>query len=253
MSTGDFNGSFSPNLVGGVSNVLLGYTGMVMSVPANLPFTLPVILSSTSQPLTVGAISLILNVPSNLVNVQSVTIAGSAVLPTFKSAGSLLTIGWNSTTPVTVQPGSPLVNITMVPKNSFTSLQTLALTLTVNPLNEIADAAFVPIANPGLLVDHVTTQAPATASSLKVSVSPNPATASIVLTYLLPNAGTVNMSIVTGKGVLVKTLVNNVNMGPGTFNLADDVSTLLPGTYNVNLSQTVAGKTKTTSSKFVKQ
>ena len=157
MSTGDFNGSFKPNVVGGVSNVLLENSGSVLTVPEALPFTLPLTLSPASPQLSVGAVSLVLNIPSNLVTVQGVSIPGSAVLPTFKVAGNLLTIGWNSMTPVTVLPGAPLVNITLVPKGGFNSLQTLAVTLAVNPLNEIADAAFVPIVNAGLLVDQVKT------------------------------------------------------------------------------------------------
>ena len=252
MSTGDFNSSFRPNIVGGVSNVILDFSGSVLSVPATGPFTLPLKLSGAS-PITVGAVSLILNIPSNLVSVQGVTMPGSAVPPTFLSAGNLLTVGWNSTNPVTVVPGDPLVNITMVPKNGFTSLQTLSVTMAINPLIEIADAAFVPIVSPRLSVDHVITLAPATATNLKVSVSPNPATTSILITYQLPDAGIVNMSIVTSKGVVVKSLVTNTTMGPGTFTLSEDVSTLAAGQYNVNITQTVAGKTKSATTKFVKQ
>jgi len=253
MSTGDFNGSFKPNVVGGVSNVLLDYTGNILNVPATGAFTLPLTLSPASPQLSVGAVSLILNIPSNLVSVQGVTIAGSAVLPTFLAAGSTLTIGWNSITPVNVLPGAPLVNITLVPKGGFTALQTLSVTLAANSLNEIADGAFVPIVNAGLMVDQVKTLAPAPSSTLKVTVSPNPATANILITYQLPAAGNVSMTIVASKGTFMKTLLTNVPQGPGTFTLSENVSGLLPGQYTVTLSHSVAGKIKTATTKFVKQ
>jgi hypothetical protein len=128
------------------------------------------------------------------------------------------------------------------------------VTLAVNPLNELADATFVPIANPELVADHVKTAAATAASSLKVTVAPNPATSNITITYNLPAAGIVNMSIVTNKGVIVGTpLVTNTNMAAGTYTLPWNVSGLAAGQYYVNLSQTVGGKTKTATFKFVKQ
>ena len=254
MSTGDFNSSFKPNIVGGVSNITLTYSGLVNTVPATAPFTLPINLSVASPAtLTVGAISLVLNVPSNLVTVQGVSIAGTAVPATFKATGSILRIGWNSTTPVNVAPGQPLINITMVPKSGFSALETLAVTLVTNPLNELADAAFIPLVNPELMADHVKVSTVTTVSTLKVSVSPNPATTNILITYQLPAAGPVTMTIVTSKGAVVQTLLSNVNTAAGTYTYNANISALLAGQYYVNLSQTVAGKTKVATVKFVKQ
>jgi FtsP/CotA-like multicopper oxidase with cupredoxin domain len=252
MSTGDFNSSFKPNVAGGLPNVSLTSSGTTLTVAADMPFTLPI--NSTAALTGVGAISLVLNVPANLVNVQGVSVPGSGVPATFKVKGSVLTIGWNSLIPVNVAPGQPLVNLTLVPKTTFTTADILTITLGTNPLSELADATMTPVANPQLTVDNVIeSAAPVNNPALTiVSVFPNPAPATgpITITYTLAGlAEPVTMVIINSKGVVMTTVVNNTVLDgtPVTASLTGWAK----GQYIIRLTQTVAGTNYVATAKFM--
>ena len=142
LSTGDFNGSFEPNVNTGNSLVQLTQSGNTLTFRSFKLFDLPL---KTVTDIQTGAISLILNVPSNLVKVMGVKVPGSNQAVTWRTIGNELRIGWNSVVPVSKDAGDDLVVITMLPTVAFTDIQTLTVGLVPNSLNEIADRNFDPI------------------------------------------------------------------------------------------------------------
>ena len=112
LSTGDFNGSYNP-VIPGVSTVVLTPTGLAIKVPVDAPFDLPI---NSALPLTsVGAVSLILNVPSNLVKVNGVKVGTSNTPATWSHTGNVLKIAWYSPTTVNIPAGGSIVVINMTP------------------------------------------------------------------------------------------------------------------------------------------
>jgi hypothetical protein len=256
MATGDFNGSFNPNVVGGVSSVVLTPTGLAIKVPAGAPFNLPLVAVANMQ---VGAISLILNVPATLVTVNGVTVPGATggqVSFSHNAVTNQLKIAWNSTTPVTVLPGQPLVLINMTPTASFTSTQTLRVSLVASYLNELADALFNPIINASLTVDNVQVSAKiTTAVNILLSASPNPATTTTTITYTIPVAGQVSLAFYDSKGtpVLQVPVGNTVTPGVAT-NVTVSVASLMKGNYYLRLTLLPTGQpAQTAAIKFMKK
>jgi hypothetical protein len=176
-------------------------------------------------------------------------------------ATNQLKIAWNSTTPVTVLPGQPLVLIKMTPTAAFTSTQTLRVSLVASYLNELADATFVPINGASLTVDNVQVTPKITTSvAILLSAFPNPTTTgSTTITYTIPVAGQVSLDFYNNQGVKMPIVVTGYP-GPGTANVATtipnvNVSTLAKGTYYLRLTLLPADGTpaQTAAIKFVKK
>ncbi len=233
MCTGDFNGSFNPTNSSATSDLQLNPSGNTLTFASMVMFDLPIKATSSMQ---IGAISLVLNVPSNLVKVLNVKVEGSLIAPVWKADGDELRIGWNSTTPVNVLAGGKLVTIKFQPTWAFTETETLSLSLEESILNELADGKFIPIANAVLKADDVELTPFGIPNPLKISVMPNPAHSNATVTYILPVSGKVNLAIYNVFGTKVRELITNQNQLAGTYTLNTDVSSLMKGLYYVKIT-----------------
>jgi hypothetical protein len=209
MCTGDFNGNFIPSgLKGGTANLELNYLATIKVGP-NESFYLPL---RAGKEMSVGAISLILSIPNDLVEVEDVVVNGSSDPVSFNPNGNELRIGWNSVTPVYALPGSDLVILKLRTTNSFAEGRTIRIALANDPLNELADASMKAIPDAVLnldLVEFGTTgiiETPATAMNL--SSYPNPFSDFTTISYSLPVDGRVTLEVENLLGVTVKTLIN---------------------------------------------
>jgi hypothetical protein len=227
MYTGDFNSSFGTN----VSNITFTPTGNILSFPAGKQFNLPINAGST---MTVGAVSLILNIPSNLVIVKNVAIQGATGPVTFKVAANELRIGWHAATPVNAALGQPFVILTLMPTSSFSGNALMSIGMAANPLNEIVDATNQPIVGATLTVDDVRLIA-GTTPTLQLSASPNPTKGATTITYTLPVEGTVNLGIYNSAGVLVQPVLTNQSGIAGTWSVPVTL-TVIKGTYYIILT-----------------
>ncbi len=233
MCTGDFNSSFDLNGMGENSNVTLSPTGNTLTFPLLRIFTLPVKAVSSMK---VGAISLILNVPYDLVRVMGVRVPGSTGAVNFNVNGDELRIAWSSTTPVNVSAGGNLVELSLLPTLAFNDMQILNAGLVASYLNELADGNFVPIMNADLKVDAVEVNALGIPNPLKLYAYPNPATTMTTISYRLPLPGIVNLGIYNVLGNKVKTLIPNLSQLAGDYSLNTDVSSLRSGIYYLRIT-----------------
>jgi hypothetical protein len=184
----------------------------------------------------VGAVSLILNIPSKLVKVVNVKVTNSNVATTWKVSGDELRIGWNSISPVNVSAGEKLVVLTLLPTLAFTDIQTMTATLVPNTLNELANADFIQIQGAELQVDNVEINPLGFPNLLKLKAEPNPASVSTTFTYTLPVSGIVNMKIYNSMGSPVRSVVSNVYQDSGTYSLNTDIRSLRKGIYFVKIT-----------------
>jgi hypothetical protein len=236
LVTGDFNESFAPGGAKSASSTLNLNYGETKRVGANQEFELALQSTTTME---VGAISLILDIPTDLVEVQDVVLKGSDVPVSFKVTGNELRIGWNSLTPaINVAAAGDLLVLKLKTTSNFTDGKTFRIALVSSPLNELADGSAevisdvtlntVIIANSPLGVNNIQNQ------SLNLNVYPNPFSDYTTMSYTLPVDGTVTIEIQNLVGQVLTTLVNEPQT-VGKHTIKVDGRTMSQGVYTAIL------------------
>lgn len=252
LCTGDFNKSFNPlaPAKGEVSNLQLAYSNTITAGP-NETFDLTI---RTGSAMTVGAASLILNIPSNLVTVENVKFKGSNDILNYNVTGNELRIGWNSLTPVNFGAAADMIVLTLKTKDAFTTGKSIELSLVPDQLNEIADNNYDAIQNAMLTTDIVEGSATGinelSDNALSFSSYPIPFSDYTTISYSLPVDGNVTLSIYNSLGEVVKTLVDQP-MTNGNYTLKVDASLFAQGVYTAMLRIHGASDDMTRTIKFV--
>ncbi|SHJ15308.1 Por secretion system C-terminal sorting domain-containing protein [Tangfeifania diversioriginum] len=231
QATGDFNGSFGPTLKSAGSSVRLS-ADRNMNVEENQVFNLPL---RSEFAMEVGAVSMILDMPEDVVQVTGVQIAGSEVPVTWAMKDNELRIGWNSLNPVYVGENDAFVVLKLQTSANFTEGQLMDIGLVYNPLNELADGNFEPIENAALKVARVGNGLTDINEDLDIdkmtfSNYPNPFSESTTLMYTIPVDGKVNISVYNALGQLVTTIVDE-NQRTGRYTINNCGDELQPGMY----------------------
>ena len=249
LCVGDFNTSFNPSLANKTASnsVELIYTGN-QQVSSNQVFDLPIRVVNQSQ---VGAVSLILNIPSDLVEVQDVLINGTGGQLDWSVNGNELRIGWNSLIALDLNSAAKLVSLRLKTTSAFTGNSEIKVTLASDPLNELADGQFSVISDAILSTDVVNasafgiqTQSPVS-SELSMNSYPNPFNGTTTITYELPSDGKVTLQLYNYIGSLVQELVNE-DQSQGVHSLKLDATSLPYGIYMATI------KVKTNDSEYVR-
>jgi hypothetical protein len=251
MATGDFNGTFIPSGVkGGNANVQLTYLSTIKA-DADQYIDLP--LRAVSQ-MSVGAASLILNFPGDLVQVVDVVMNGSDDPLSFSTHGDELRIGWNSATPVYTFPGGDVIILKLRTTPAFADGKIIKFELVNDELNELADASMKTIPDATLAMDMVefsTTGITEFADNgLHMSCYPNPFSEYSTITYVLPFDGKVSLTVSNILGVVVNSLVSETQTS-GRYDLKINARTLSDGIYTAKLRLNGSDKELVTVIKFV--
>ena len=239
QATGDFNGSFTPDELKSASRSLLLTQERNLNVDKNQEFELPLRAGFAME---VGAVSMILDMPEDVVQVTDVQIAGSEVPVTWAMKGSELRIGWNSLNPVYVGENDALVVLKLQTSANFTEGELMDFDLVYNPLNELADGNFEVIKNAKLKVAKVGNGLVGINQELDIdqlsfSNYPNPFNRSTTLAYAIPVDGKVNISIYNQLGQLITSVVD-LNQRAGHYTIENCGSNLVPGMYIAKLRLT---------------
>jgi hypothetical protein len=185
-------------------------------------------------------VSMILNFPSDLVEVTGVAMKEAVGSLDWSVQGNELRIGWNSQTPIAVGAAENLLVIGMKTSHDFTTGKTIRLELVPDPLNELADANFEVIPDAVLSVDVIeasttgTPEIPSTPYALSLSNYPNPFYGYTNITYSLPFEGEVTLEINGSLGNRVRTLVD-ATQPKGNYKIKFDTQGLPPGVFTVTL------------------
>ena len=236
LVTGDFNRSFNPGgLKGGSDNLELVYID-TRRIGANTAFDLPV---KTVSDMSVGAVSMILNFPSNLVEVSGVNMKEETGSLNWAVNGDELRIGWNSQTPLTLAAAGELLVISLKTTNEFTVGESIRFTLAADPLNELADAYFNVIPNAVLAVDVIESSTTGVeevpvVESIKLENYPNPFYGYTNITYSLPFEGEVTLEVSSSLGNRVRLLVD-ATQPAGNYMVKFNTNGLQPGVFLVTL------------------
>jgi len=236
LCTGDFNRSFNPDLTKSAeSSPDLIYAGTRL-VKSQLEFDLPVTMVNHSL---VGAVSLILNFPSDFVEVQDVLMNGAGGQLKWAAFDDELRIGWYSQNPVYLAANAELLTLKLKTTAAFTGGNSIKLSLFPDPLNELADGLYNTISGAVLSVDIIEANAAQTgeellSENLHLASYPNPFNSYTNITYSLPYSGSVSLEINNSMGMRVQTLVDEHQL-PGDYKIKFETSRLNPGIYTVTL------------------
>lgn len=212
LVTGDFNRSFNPVMTKAASTTLqLVYSG-TRQISVEQEFDLPIRMVNAS---TVGAVSLILNFPSELVEVKDVVMNGAGGQLDWAVQGNELRIGWNSSTPLYLSENTEFITLRLKTAAGFTSSNPVMFTLAGDPLNEIADESYEVIGNAVLGIEAINGNAlgideKPVAENITMSNYPNPFGNAVTLSYNLPENGLVTLEIFDLLGNCSLSVVNEI-------------------------------------------
>ena len=237
LCAGDFNRSFIPGLKLSASTSLgLIYAGN-RQIGHNQEFDLPIQMVNSCN---IGAVSLILNFPEELVEVQDVQMNGAGGQLDWAVKNDELRIGWNSPVPLSLTAGAELVTLRLKTSPAFTAGSTIKFSLTPDPLNELADDRYDVIGNAVLSVDIIDAletgiNSPVYPGTMAMTAYPNPFSNLTTISYTLPFEGKVSLVIYNLLGKPLTTLVNETQAS-GDHDVKFDIRDLKPGVYTATLN-----------------
>ena len=236
LCTGDFNRSFDPLLTKSSSSSLSLIHGGTVQAETGQEFDLPVHMVNAAK---VGAVSLILNFPADLVEVKDVVMNSADGQLDWAVKGNELRIGWNSLAPADLAALANLVTLKLKTTAAFTNGASIRLVLAANPLNELADDYYDVIGNALLSVDVV--EASPNGIALKPASQgitlqnyPNPFAGHTTIAYTLPFNGKVILEIHNTLGKTVEILMIETQQR-GDHLLKFDATGLASGIYTATI------------------
>jgi hypothetical protein len=254
LCTGDFNGSFVPDEKKAASNTLSLTYGATLQATTGEEFDLPVYTQSS---IDVGAVSLIMNFPSDKLQILGVNLADQANTSLmYKVTGDELRIGWYSRDYVSLKAGGKLLTLRVKLLSALDQNEILRFTLAGDQLNELADAMdnVIPdaILNMDLIGSALGINPGNTNESLRFMNYPNPFTGTTTLAYSLPANGNVTIELRNMFGVIERVVMNDVLQTSGDYKLVLNASDLSGGVYIATLTFVSDGSTMTRTIKIVK-
>jgi hypothetical protein len=203
-----------------------------------------------------GALSLILNFPSERAEIKGVTMEGVNDPVDWSVKGNELRIGWNSRNPLTLAERDVLVTLQVITTDAFTQGKVIRFTLVNDPLNELAENYYNAIPDAVLSMDLLESSAVGideqqAGNGLTLSTYPNPFREQTTIRYTLPFDGMVNLEIFNVLGMKVMSLVNEPQ-AKGTYSLLPDAYSLMPGVYTITLKLKGSGDEVIKTIKVVK-
>jgi hypothetical protein len=234
---GDYGGSYTPTpLEKTFGSAIRMVHSESIHAAAGTMVDLPVRIM---PPSTLAAISLILNFPSEFMEVTGVTMKGSNGDLAWSVRDNKLRIGWNSIFPMEIGFNDEPLTIHLKTSNEFTQGDVIFIELESDPLNELADGNLAVITDVVLEVNAIEyssygineTSLPAT---LALTCRPNPFHDFSTLSYYLPAGGYVSLQLNDIVGHKVIRLVDEFQ-GKGPHSVTIDMKKLVPGLYMASI------------------
>ena len=236
LVVGDVNGSNIPAPGKSAQSLVSLVQDGEMIITAGQEFDVPVRIQQAAG---LGAVSLVLNYPSDNLSITNVTIKQGNLM--FKAAGNELRIAWSELEPLMLQSGEALITLHM---KAAQSLGSEVMTLSLNGESELADGV-------GQVIPDVTLTAPVLKTShtgvsennalTMVSVYPNPAQAQVTIEYQLTQASVVSVEILNVYGQILRQH-EATSDAVGKHAQVMDVTDIAEGVYMVKVKYQQDGK-----------
>jgi len=214
ICTGDVNGDYLPPYLKPEPTINVNREGYVNVVNGHA--ILPVI---SNQDLTIGALSLVIQVPSTI-TINNVTLANSDENLVFNRINNELRIGWFNLNPLQIQAGQAIVNLDVNVSGSNDA------EFVIDGYSTISDQQAVTFKNVDLNIPKLSQ----TNLTNSLNSYPNPFTSNSTVSYSIGEAGQVNIRLFNMIGEQVITLVNK-HQDSGSYQINLDVNDLPQGVY----------------------
>jgi hypothetical protein len=252
MVSGDFNRSFTPSAAKTASESLtLNYRESIDLV-SNMEFELPIY---ADMDMTVGAISLILDLPADEVTVQDVYLGTNPdETLDYTVMGDELRIAWFSMQPVYLAKEDVLLTLKLRTTNAF-GHEHVYLSLVDDPLNELANDIY-DVINPAVLTVDIMKVAGVglheylAGNELAITCFPNPFIGTTNFAYSIPDEGRVTLEIFDVVGNRITTMVDEVQTS-GEYVIELNQVHLPPGVYTATIKLDRNGKVNKRTIKIV--
>ncbi|HOX78877.1 MAG TPA: T9SS type A sorting domain-containing protein, partial [Bacteroidales bacterium] len=240
LVTGDFNRSFNPNITKAASASLdLVYSGIIRAGHEQ-EIELPLRIAKAA---TLGAISLVMEIPSDLVEIKNVATEGTGGQLSWAVTGNELRIGWHSPVPLVLGHDGIVATLKLRTTSAFTPGNSIRIRLASDPRNELADEMYEVIGNALLAIDAIEA-APTGVDDPQMNgfftCYPNPSTDGIIFSYSIPENGHVTLEIFSIIGKKEATLIDEVQMA-GNHRINTGQLDLANGIYTARLTFKVPG------------
>jgi hypothetical protein len=243
LCVGDVNGSNLPGTGEKGSNKIVLNYNKIMTENSNQYFEIPIRVTSD---LKLGAVSLIMKYPEELVsiiNVQSPLINGENSLVAdgnnlvYNISGDELSIGWyDNTGAINAKNNDTLIIINVKTTKNFKPGGIIRFSIVNNPLCEIADESGNPVNNVILKTLEIRHSYNQNIEEIErvinndLFIFPNPSETMVNIRYNIANDGLVKISLFNVLGEKVVDVVNKTGL-KGTYNLELNLSTMQSGVY----------------------
>ncbi|MEI6575704.1 MAG: cohesin domain-containing protein [Bacteroidota bacterium] len=220
---GDVNGSFNPS-IRITPDVQLETSG-TLEVEKDNTFEFPVMAGQNIQ---AGAISLIMNYPSDKMEIQGITIAENQENLAFKTQDGQLKIGWYSLSPLSCKAGEPLFKIIVKLNDADANLQNIRFELEGDC--QLAD-------NYGQVFHNVMISMPVlTAKMLSNDISllentPNPLQDRTSFNFITPENGKVTITLFNAAGEKVAVVAEGLSVESSLTTIDFNGTSLAQGMY----------------------
>jgi len=253
LCTGDFNRSFNPYAVKAGSDKLQLNYGQTRHAETGSVIELPVY---TGSAMDVSAVSMILNFPSDKVEIMDVYLRNDPNTSLiYAVSGDELRIGWNSVNALKLGAGERLLTLKLRINGTLGKGEEIRFALANNDLNELADAGYNVINGAVLFIDVLDaatgTGQLTSSGQLTFANYPNPFMENTTFAYTLPVDGKVSIEIYSMLGSKVKTLLNEIQTA-GDHKLTMDSRIIEPGVYSVILRLNAGGQVYTRVIKIIR-
>lgn len=220
---GDVNGSFNPGIMKGEPAVALFTEGRLTMNQGEI-ISLPLRIK---EDLKLGAISLILQYPKDLIDVVDVVAGGDAHGNlVYSSENGELRIAWYDTKPMLVDEGNRAVLFLKIKARNIGA--TMFVSFGISEGSCLAEAESQFISQSKLFIPVLCIDVPSQYQLF--SNSPNPFSSQTTLSYALPEAAMVKVSVLNALGEQLEVLQNEYKT-EGTYQLLFDGSKLSNGIY----------------------
>jgi hypothetical protein len=211
------------------------YDGTLHVGPAT-EFKLPVRIAHATG---VGAVSLILNFPEDLVEVLDVNMDDAGTGVDWLVDGNQLRIGWFSQNPFYFNDNDELFSLDLKTTAAFTTGNMISISLAADPLNEIADQNYETVRDAVLSLAQVEFSAlgiyePNAGQPIAFSNYPNPFHETTTFNYTLPANGRVTLEIRNLMGSEIISLLDEYQQA-GNHSLIYNPTLPVPGVYMATL------------------
>jgi hypothetical protein len=254
LCAGDFNRSFIPGAKKSQSASLSLMHSDVIMAGKNEIIELPL---TSIHSMTIGAISMILDFPDELAEIQDVLIPSGAGILEWAIRDNVLRIGWSSMNPLNLNAGDTLITLLLKTREHFSSGERIRINLSPDPLNELADGTYMVIPDAILAVydiEYATTgeNEPDQPINLSLHCYPNPYHSNATISYVLPAEGKVVLEIFNALGHRSASFVDEFQPeGRHVFFIQEN--DLAKGIYMARLMFSNKLKQHTSTIKFIKR